>query len=59
VKYFSENEKLGDLGNDIIYGGFDNKLLKTIYVPKNLLYLTDRLPKSNYDGHKSVDGLMR
>jgi hypothetical protein len=27
-------------------------LLNTIRVPKNLLYLTDRLPKPNYDSKK-------
>jgi hypothetical protein len=26
-----------------------NELLKTIRVPKNLLYLTDRLPKPHYE----------
>lgn len=29
-------------------------LLSTIRVPKNLLYLTDRLPKPNYDPDKSL-----
>ena len=27
----------------------NNELLSTIRVPKNLLYLTDRLPKPHYD----------
>ena len=27
----------------------NNNLLSTIRVPKNLLYLTDRLPKPSYD----------
>ena len=33
---------------------YDTKsiLLSTIRVPKNLLYLTDRLPKPNYDSEK-------
>ena len=30
-------------------------LLNTIRVPKNLLYLTDRLPKPNYDSKKLKD----
>ena len=25
-----------------------NQLLKTIYVPKNIMLVSDRLPKSNY-----------
>ena len=29
--------------------GSQSNLLSTIRVPKNLLYLTDRLPKPNYD----------
>jgi hypothetical protein len=29
-------------------------LLSTIRVPKNLLYLTDRLPKPNYDPDRSL-----
>jgi hypothetical protein len=29
-----------------------SSLLNTIRVPKNLLYLTDRLPKPNYEDHK-------
>lgn len=28
---------------------FENILLKTIRVPKNMMYLTDRLPKAAYD----------
>lgn len=27
----------------------DNELLKTIRVPKNLMYLSNRLPNSNYE----------
>lgn len=39
---------------DEFYDGVDdsplqNELLSTIRVPKNLLYLTDRLPKPSYD----------
>ena len=29
--------------------GLQKELLSTIRVPKNLLYLTDRLPKPHYD----------
>ena len=40
------------LFKDQFYEDFEpqqNQLLSTIRVPKNLLYLTDRLPKPNYD----------
>ena len=33
--------------NDFMYAS-QSSLLKTIKVPKNLMYLTDRLPKPNY-----------
>ncbi len=38
-------------GEEMLY---DTKsiLLSTIRVPKNLLYLTDRLPKPNYESEK-------
>ena len=39
-----ERFKMND--NDILN---ENELLQTIRVPKNLLYLTDRLPKPKYD----------
>lgn len=35
------------------------ELLKTIRVPKKIHYLTDRLPKSNYEGIESSLGLVR
>jgi hypothetical protein len=31
-------------------------LLSTIRVPKNLLYLTDRLPKPNYNSSRKIRG---
>ena len=34
-------------------------LLKTIKIPKKIHYLTDRLPKSNYDSIKSSDGIYK
>ena len=40
------------LFKDQFYDDFqpqNNELLSTIRVPKNLLYLTDRLPKPHYD----------
>lgn len=35
--------------DDIADSGGQIELLSTIRVPKNLLYLTDRLPKPSYD----------
>lgn len=35
--------------DDVGYSGGQNELLSTIRVPKNLLYLTDRLPKPSYE----------
>lgn len=32
----------------------DNNLLKTIRIPKNLLFLTDRLPQANYNNKKNL-----
>ena len=39
---------------------FDNKdeLLKTIRIPKNLLYLTDRLPRPNYSTRNEEDHIL-
>lgn len=36
----------------------DSKLLQTIRIPKKIHYLTDRLPKSNYDSIKSEGGIL-
>ena len=38
-----------DFYDDIEDSPIQNELLSTIRVPKNLLYLTDRLPKPMYD----------
>ena len=32
-----------------------DELLKTIHIPKNLLYLTDRLPRPNYEDKVKLD----
>lgn len=48
-------EKL--FGNDFYSATLDstqNKMLQTIRIPKNLLYLTDRLPKPHYDNSPKV-----
>ena len=46
--FFKMSEKLF---KDQYFDDFtpNNELLSTIRVPKNLLYLTDRLPKPHYD----------
>lgn len=38
------------MGDNSFLGTENNELLNTIYVPKNLMSLTDRLPKPNYAG---------
>ena len=40
--------KNSDINNDLIFEGSEKKLLKTIYMPNNLLYLGNQLPKPNY-----------
>lgn len=37
------------------YDEKENKLLSTIYMPKNILYLSDKLPRSNYETKYSSD----
>ncbi len=39
---------MDDFYDDIEDSPLNNQLLSTIRVPKNLLYLTDRLPKPSY-----------
>ena len=43
-KSFSNNAN-----NDVNNNSGDNFLLKTIHIPKNLLFLSDKLPKPNYE----------
>ena len=49
--------KMGERLFRDFYDDFDspqqNQLLSTIRVPKNLLYLTDRLPKPSYDSEST------
>ena len=40
--------KNSDINNDLIFEDSEKKLLKTIYMPNNLLYLGNQLPKPNY-----------
>ena len=44
----NSNKNLDNKNNEIINDDNDKKLLKTIYMPKNLLYLGNQLPKPNY-----------
>lgn len=50
LKYFPEFE---DEEYEALYAGQSN-LLKTIRMPKNIMHLSSRLPKKNYDN--SLDG---
>ena len=49
VIHMGEQLFLDDFYDDIEESPAQNELLSTIRVPKNLLYLTDRLPKPMYD----------
>ena len=44
LDYFKAQSGFGDLDDDID----ESELLKTIRIPKNILFLTDRLPEANY-----------
>ena len=48
IEYFKSI--LGDKDNSNNAGN-NKSLLKTIHMPKNLLFLSDKLPKPNYDKH--------
>ena len=37
----------------------EGELLKTIRIPKNILFLTDKLPEANYDNHLTTGNKMR
>jgi len=42
-------ENMNFLKHNLEESEFENNLLKTIRIPKNLLVLTDKLPSANYD----------
>ena len=44
-----EQLMMEDFHDDVFESPIQNELLSTIRVPKNLLYLTDRLPKPSYE----------
>lgn len=44
-------------GNDFYEKSLEAELLQTIRVPKNLLYLTDRLPKPHYEQSPRINRL--
>jgi len=48
IEFFEENKKF----NDDINNNEDKELLKTIKISKNLLFLSGRLPKANYNNEK-------
>ena len=47
IEYFKSFSNKNDVENNNNNG--DNFLLKTIHIPKNLLFLSDKLPKPNYE----------
>ena len=49
VQRMSEQLFPDEFYDDLESSPVQNELLSTIRVPKNLLYLTDRLPKPSYD----------
>ena len=55
---YGNNNEMENSGDDIINSEEKQKLLGTIYMPNNLLYLNNQLPKANYSheivfNHKS------
>ena len=46
-------ENMNFLKHNLEESEFENNLLKTIRIPKNLLVLTDKLPSANYDKIKT------
>ena len=48
IEFFEENKKF----NDDINNNEDKELLKTIKISKNLLFLSGKLPKANYNNEK-------
>ena len=55
---YGNNNEMENSGDDIINSEEKQKLLGTIYMPNNLLYLNNQLPKANYSheivfSHKS------
>ena len=52
-KYFPDHDACSELDNS------NDQLMNTIRVPKNLLYLTDRLPKPKYKQDMDKEEMLR
>ena len=53
IEFFEENKKY----NDDISNNEEQELLKTIKISKNLLFLSGRLPKANYNNENEIHNL--
>ena len=53
IEFFEENNKF----NDDINNNEENELLKTIKISKNLLFLSGRLPKANYNNENEANNI--
>ena len=55
IEFFEENKKFGDDSNN----NEDKELLKTIKISKNLLFLSGRLPKANYNNENEANNIKK
>ena len=53
IEFFEENNKF----NDNINNNEESELLKTIKISKNLLFLSGRLPKANYNNENEANNI--
>ena len=53
IEFFEENNKF----NDDINNNEESELLKTIKISKNLLFLSGRLPKANYNNENEANNI--
>ena len=53
IEFFDENNKF----NDDINNNEESELLKTIKISKNLLFLSGRLPKANYNNENEANNI--
>ena len=55
IEFFEENNKF----NDDINNNEESELLKTIKISKNLLFLSGRLPKANYNNENEANNIKK
>ena len=55
IEFFEENNKF----NDDINNNEESELLKTIKISKNLLFLSGRLPKANYNNENETNNIKK